>query len=161
MASQELQQLHLTNKIEHAAVLDKDGKTVKTAAHTETTVGFSNRAVRFRTLDPDELDAIQLDAARASGEEAKGAEIYTLALSYCLWTMVCEYSEPTDTPLDKKTKWTAAKFAGFFAGSPKWSSIFTAKDTALLRAVYRKWHEVPTAQIEMLAGKALAVAPTD
>jgi sensor c-di-GMP phosphodiesterase-like protein len=156
-------QLHLASKVDvpaQPAQPAKDGKPAQPAvkAHTVELFGYSNRAVRYRMLTVDQMNAASSEAAKLAGEQASEREIYQLMLMSSLYLMVLEVTDPTDEPLKEKTRWHKTNSVSFMTpGDPlSWSVLFTAKDTALLQSMYRKWHQVPAIEVEMLAGKEIA-----
>lgn len=155
-------QLHLASKVIFPPELGKDDKPKPDAKPRVTVIhGMSNRAVRYRLLTTDQMNAISKESAQLSGENATGQDIYRLSLMLSLYEMVYEVSDPTDEPQAlKKEQWHKTTSTGFqvtgMAGS--WSSYFTPKDTVLLQSEYRRWHEMASAEIEMLAGKATPLA---
>jgi len=159
-------QLHLASKVFVPAVPAtpaKDGKpaTPEVKAHTVELHGYSNRAVRYRILTTDQMNAIAREAAVRAGESATGRDIYMLQLMISLYTMVLEVSEPTDDPQSLKEKqWhkTVATDFEVTGSALGWSTLFTPKDTALLQTIYRRWHEVPPNELEMLVGKEVPLA---
>lgn len=159
-------QLHLASKVlvpATPAVPAKDGKpgTPEVKAHTVELHGYSNRVVRYRILNTDQMNAISKEAAVRAGENATGRDIYMLQLMISLYTMITEVSEPTDEPMKlEKKHWhkTVATDFEVTGSETAWSTLFTPKDTALLQSVYRRWHEVPQNELEMLVGKEIPLA---
>jgi len=156
-------QLHLASKISLPPELDEKGKPKEGAQPRSLAIpGMSNRVVRFRVLSADALHRISNEAATIAGKEATGRELYLLSRQHYLYSMVYEVSEPTDDPskLDHKKDWKRVTSVDLMTpgGALSWSTLFTAKDTAVLESEYAKYHEIPIFQIEMLSGKAIPVA---
>ena len=155
---EELLQIHLASKVDLPAVVDDKGKEKVKARAGVPVPGMSNRAVRYRLLDVDKLQAIAKDAATLAGEDATGAEVYSLTRMHCLYAMVAYVSPPTDDPLALDEKlWTKCSSTNFMIPG-EWSKLFKPKDTQVLLGEYRKWHEMPNDQMDVLSGKAIPVA---
>lgn len=158
METQRLQ-LHLASKVVVPPENGPDGKPKPGAKERTVQIhGMSNRVVRFRTLDLDEVNKLNEIASKLAGEDATGRQIYRLQHQHALFSMVYEVSEPTDDPNPQKG-WKKTSYDGFQVPGPlSWSSLFTTKDTAVLEAEYSKWHEIPTSIVDMLSGKAIPVS---
>lgn len=153
-------QLHLASKVVVPAEKGPDGNPKPGAKErTVQLAGMSNRVVRFRTLGLDEVNKLTDIASKLAGEDATGRQIYQLQHRHALYSMVYEVSEPTDDPNPQKG-WKKTSYDGFQipGGALSWSSLFSAKDTAVLEAEYSKWHEIPVTIVEMLSGKAIPVS---
>ncbi len=157
-------QVHLATKVVIPAVPASekivDGKTVRVPATPERTVqirGMSGRAVRYRTLNPDEINKAYDFAATMLGEGASQRQFSLLGRMYLCYSIVTEYSDPTDDPLDPKLKWHTANAGDFMKSPDVWSAIFTAKDTTFLQKQYSDWHEMSSDEVDLLAGKAIPI----
>jgi len=151
-------QVHLASKVTAPAVPEEKGKP-GIPERTFVNHGMSNRAVRYRMLNSLEIGKAYEEAATMLGESATDRSFGVLARAYLVMTMVTEFSDPTEKPLDQKTKWHKATFGEFAnpASEYQWDKVFTAKDTAFLQREYSKWHEMPADVVEMLSGKAIPV----
>lgn len=120
---------------------------------------MSNRVVRYRVIDALKVQKLEADAAKMVGPEATIGELRTMQLLYGVYEMVYQVSDPTDEPgkLDPKKGWKDVTSTDFITpGNPLYGpKVFTAKDLGLLKQEYRKHHELPQMEYELLSGKAL------
>lgn len=123
--------------------------------------GMSNRAVRYRQLDALKVQKLEAEAAKAVGSEATIGELRNMQLLYGVWEMVYQVSDPTDDPakLDPKTGWKAVNPVDFITpGNPFYGpKLFTPKDLGILKQEYRKYHEVPQMEYDLIAGKSISL----
>lgn len=114
--------------------------------------GHSGRAVQVEALAPDEADEMLTFAAKLAGTEATPIEIKKIEWRAGVKQFVVKLTEPTEDPM--KATWKKATPEMF----DDMSKYFTAKDTAVLEALYREYHEITVAELDAIVGKALPVA---
>ncbi|WP_438029016.1 hypothetical protein [Sorangium sp. So ce233] len=122
--------------------------------------GFSGRGVRLRQLDQPELDAAFLSAAKVAGAEASMADIRVREQHDCVLRMILEVTEKRDLETLDGAAWRKVTHQELEdeEGSHRFSKLFTAKDTAFLRRMYREWHNLSEAEAEAIAGNGLPVS---
>jgi hypothetical protein len=121
---------------------------------------FSGRGVRYRELDPFEVEENLKGAAKILGAEATPFELKKTEWRNGAKQMIVEFSEPCEDLLavdengKPKAKWrkmTPDVLEDF-------SSYFKTKDLAVLEHIYRQNHEVLQNEVEAIVGKALPVS---
>lgn len=122
--------------------------------------GFSGRGVRLRQLEPQEIDTAFRSAAKTAGTEATLADIRVLEQHECVLRMIVEVTEKAGLDTLDGAKWRKPTVQELEddAGPMRFGRLFTAKDTALIRRLYRDWHQLSEAEIEAIAGKAQEVS---
>jgi len=159
----EVIQVHLASQVTIpavAAVPASPGKPAVAAAPERVVKipGMSNRVVRYRILNPDEVAKVTAEAATLAGEGASGRDFYLKQRMCLVQEMVVSYSVPTDDPMKLTDKdWKRSNPPDYLVPGA-WSKVFTTKDTGFLQREYEKHHEMSAELVEILSGKALPVA---
>ena len=116
----------------------------------------SGRGVRFRTLDPVEHEQVMITAGRAIDENASMLELRKVEWRIGVRRML--------TAVTKQDGLTEASLA-----TAEWQPVteqaldgsyvqlFTAKDNAVLTALYRQYHEISETELDSIAKKVLRV----
>jgi hypothetical protein len=141
------------------------------------------RVVKFRILDQDEVDMCERNGAEEAGEGADHRALRKAQLMQCVRAMIVAYTDPieplrVETPADKKEqaaakgakpsqKWVdngkpdpeaLAKAVWHQADATRlltsWRSIFSTKDTEVLKMQFSEHHELNHLEAMMLSGKA-------
>lgn len=120
--------------------------------------GCSNRGVRFKTLSPDEVEKVNVDAAKLVGTEATIVELKKRVWAMGVRRMVQEYSDPALSEEGLQAKGIKWKKTSVQELDEKIATIFEAKDCAYLEALYRQYHEITEPELQALSGKVLAVS---
>lgn len=119
----------------------------------------SGRGIRFAELTPLERDKVLADAAKLVGKEATMLELRGLEHRLGVKAMLKAYTEQsglTDDDLIKpETKWKKVTIQEL---DDKYDSIFSAKDHAVLAALYVRYHDVTSEEVDKIVGKALPVS---
>src|SRR6185312_8434929 len=107
----------------------------------------SGRAVRFVELDPDLKDELMLQAAKAVGKDSTVIELKRKEWKLGVLTIIKEVSvDPVKgDPNGGDVKWKKYTFDEIESA---YSTLFTAKDHALLTATFRDFHEVTEEEID-------------
>lgn len=122
--------------------------------------GFSGRGVRYRELDPIEVENNLKAAGKIVGAEATPLELKKTEWRNGAKAMLVEFSEPcedlfaVDAEGKSKVKWrkvTPDVLEDFGA-------YFKTKDLAILEHIYRENHEVLQSEVEAIVGKAQPVS---
>lgn len=116
--------------------------------------GFSGRAVRYVTLDDEQVEKVELTAAREVGKEGTNLEMWSRQQRIGMETMIRMVSDPvseTDLP---KARWSAVTAQQLHDG---WKDLFTNKDTKTLKRAYDEEHEVRGAELDIILGKKMGV----
>ena len=117
--------------------------------------GYSGRAVRIVTLTPDQVDHNEKVAAEGLGKEATVYEFSNVATRLGLEQMVVEMTEPVSPEALSGEPWRKVTAKELNA---EWSTLFTSKDTTMLKRIYAREHVVTEAEVDMImSGKVLVV----
>lgn len=125
---------------------------------------FSGRGVRYRVLAPEEKDSLLASAAALVGPQATYPELNARHAVECVKRMLVAVTRRAElTTVDGLSAgdWVPLNDA-MLAGMPgqeawKFEKLFTAKDVAVLRTLYRRLHEVTEADVDEIEGKAISV----
>lgn len=150
---------------------------------------MSGRVVRFRLLDPEEVEEVEENAARDAGENATEGELRRAQLKLLTAAFIVSYTdpgqEPERVPLHDKDgkpvlkpdgspvlavngghadleKLKGVKFTpvkSYATLASCWKDVFTARETQALRVLYMDHHEIGGTEIAMILGKSRP-APT-
>jgi|ERR1041385_4699221 hypothetical protein len=119
----------------------------------------SGRGVRVVELTATEKDAVTLDAAKQVGKDASVADFRVTEIHYGVSRMIKQVSDKKydtmEALLAPDVKWKDTDPGDL---EDNYDKYFTAKDDAVLSAIYRKLHEVSADEIEAIAGKALPIS---
>ncbi len=118
----------------------------------------SGRGIRFAELNPAERDKVLLDAAKFIGPEATFMELRSVEHRLGIKAMIKGVTEQDgladDDLLKSETKWKKLSPSDL---DEKYDDWFTAKDHAVLSAIYRRYHEVDSNEMDLILGKAIPV----
>jgi hypothetical protein len=118
----------------------------------------SGRGVRFRDLDPTEVEQITIDAGKGLTTDASMLELRKTEWRLGSRRMITAVTEgkalkeadlPTAKWIDVNEQYLDAHY----------TSLFTAKDNALLTALYREYHEINEDELDAISKKVLTVSP--
>ena len=144
---------------------------------------MSGRVVRYRVLDPDEVELCQENGARSAGEEATPEKLRREQMKILLANMVVAYTDPNQEPsripvlgkdskpkqpeelvIDggradleklKGVKWTTVDDPAKL--QLFWKSVFNTKETQVLKMLYVERHDVNPVELQMILGKSQPV----
>jgi hypothetical protein len=150
---------------------------------------MSGRVVRFRLLDPDEVEDVEENAARGVGDNADEGKLRRAQLKLLTAAFIVSYTAPGQEPervplfdkegkpvLDSAGKQILAVNGGYadleklkgvefkavtsYATLERcWKDVFTARETQALRVLFMDHHEIGPTEIAMILGKSRP-APT-
>ena len=113
----------------------------------------SGRFVRYRLLATSEIEQNEAAAAASSEETTSAVEYNAKVEGFGLRQMVLAYSPPAkkgEVPPEAEWKTPAGNEL-----QVQWPSIFNAKDTSILKGIYRTKHTALQKELdEILAGEA-------
>jgi hypothetical protein len=113
--------------------------------------GLSGRAVRYVTLNDEQVEHIELEAAREIGKEGTNLDMWARVQRMGMELMVKQVSDPCSREDLPKASWKAVTPA-VLHGS--WRTLFTNKDTKILKRAYDEEHEVTRSDLDaIMAGK--------
>lgn len=120
--------------------------------------GFSGRAVRYRTLEIEEIDRVEILVA-SSPEVRSGISLIgwnQLVAKESVPLMLVAMTEPVAEKDLPTARWTPCSPEMFQAESGDGlKKFFTTKDIRFLRDLYTREHEIGKSEVDkMLAGKA-------
>ena len=136
---------------------------------------MSGRVVKFRVLDIAEIDLIRGNAARVAGEDADMDKLLTVQRKMLVAAFIVGFTAPGQAParVNKGTEEKpelvidgghpdVEKLKGVEWKTPDsatlesdWAKVFSTKETAALVSLYRDWHEINAAELEMILGKGI------
>jgi hypothetical protein len=116
--------------------------------------GLCGRAVRYETLDAEQIEQIEAATANALGKEVLFSEYRRKVAMEALGRMISSYTEPVAEKDLPAAKWLPRPPDGILR---HWKELFGARDSAMLRQIYEREHSVSDADVEAIMGKKVAV----
>lgn len=114
----------------------------------------SGRFVRYRTLTTTEIESNEKAAAADSTAETKVVEYNTKVERTGLAMMVTEYTERQAGKPDARPGPSAWKKPSGNELTMQWDAVFSAKDSAVLKSIYRSEHVASPSELDaIMAGK--------
>lgn len=118
---------------------------------------MSGRGVRFLPLLPPEHSKVMLDAAKQMGPESTVIELKSTEWTMGVRRMILAVTKETGLvdPLANGATWRKLNAAQI---DEEYDTLFNSKDDAVLKGIYRDYHEVSADEIDTLRGKVIAVS---
>lgn len=125
----------------------------------------SGRGIKFRHLTPREKDNATERAALQTDKDTPAVTFVNLQLRESVACMVCAVTEEKllddkghlahDRILAPETKWRDVSAQDLESeGDYAYDNLFSAKDDAVLCAIYKREHEVTEGELTAIMGKA-------
>lgn len=168
--NEELTQIHLTSQRALKQVATYQALAAEAAAKGQPAPkmpalnfdGFSGRGVRLRRLSLTQKDAVSDAAAATIGPESTNVEYLGRRALEGAKKMVAEVTRKAGLATLDGADWMPvndAMLAGLKGESDyTFESLFPPKDADVLKSLFRRWHDATEADVDIIEGKAVAVA---
>ncbi len=115
------------------------------------------RGVQFKLLTPSEIGKVSQNAAKIVGTDATIIDLKKMEWLLGVKAMLCAVTvaKGLKTIVGKDIKWKELNAMDI---DMEYDKLFGGKDSQVLEAVYRQYHEVSQSEVDAIVGKALPVS---